>query len=153
MIDISTRAIKKLRDETGAGVMDVRAALKKANGDEEAAKKILKEKCLEKIAEKAHRKTDQGVIETYIHADGRIGAMVHLACETDFVARTAEFRELAKELAMQIAAMDPKDTDELLSQEYIRDSSRSVKELLAEVVAKTGENIKVKKISRFALGD
>ena len=153
MIDISTRAIKKLRDETGAGVMDVRAALKKANGDEEAAKKILKEKGLEKIAEKAHRKTDQGIIETYIHADGRIGAMVHLACETDFVARTAEFRELAKELAMQIAAMDPKDTDELLSQEYIRDSSRSVKELLAEVVAKTGENIKVKKISRFALGD
>ena len=153
MIDISTRAIKKLRDETGAGVMDVRAALKKANGDEEAAKKILKEKGLEKIAEKAHRKTDQGVIETYIHADGRIGAMVHLACETDFVARTAEFRELAKELAMQIAAMDPKDTDELLSQEYIRDSSRSVKELLAEVVAKTGENIKVKKISRFALGE
>ena len=153
MIDISTRAIKKLRDETGAGVMDVRAALKKANGDEEAAKKILKEKGLEKIAEKAHRKTDQGVIETYIHADGRIGAMVHLACETDFVARTAEFRELAKELAMQIAAMDPKDTDELLSQEYIRDSSRSVKELLAEVVAKTGENVKVKKISRFALGE
>ena len=153
MTDISTSTIKKLRDETGAGVMDVRAALGKADGDEDAAKKILKEKGLEKIAEKAHRKTDQGVIETYIHADGKIGAMVHLACETDFVARTAEFRELAKELAMQIAAMDPKDTDELLSQEYIRDSSRSVKELLAEVVAKTGENIKVKKISRFALGD
>ncbi len=153
MTDISTSTIKKLRDETGAGVMDVRAALGKADGDEEAAKKILKEKGLEKIAEKAHRKTDQGVIETYIHADGRIGAMVHLACETDFVARTAEFRELAKELAMQIAAMDPKDTDELLSQEYIRDSSRPVKELLAEVVAKTGENIKVKKISRFALGE
>ena len=153
MIDISTSIIKKLRDETGAGVMNVRTALKKANGNEEAAKKILKEKGLEKIAEKAHRKTDQGVIETYIHADGKIGAMVHLACETDFVARTAEFRELAKELAMQIAAMDPKDTDELLSQEYIRDSSRSVKELLAEVVAKTGENIKVKKISRFALGE
>ena len=153
MTDISTSTIKKLRDETGAGVMDVRAALGKADGDEEAAKKILKEKGLEKIAEKAHRKTDQGVIETYIHADGKIGAMVYLACETDFVARTAEFRELAKELAMQIAAMDPKDTDELLSQEYIRDSSRPVKELLAEVVAKTGENIKVKKISRFALGD
>jgi len=153
MTDISTSTIKKLRDETGAGVMDVRAALGKADGDEDAAKKILKEKGLEKIAEKAHRKTDQGVIETYIHADGKIGAMVHLACETDFVARTAEFRELAKELAMQIAAMDPKDTDELLSQEYIRDSSRSVKELLAEVVAKTGENIKVKKISRFALGE
>ena len=153
MVEISTEQIKKLRDETGAPVMDVRRALKEAEGDAALAKEILKEKGLEKAAEKAERTTAQGLIETYVHADGRIGAMVHLACETDFVARTTEFKKLAKELAMQVAAMNPETTDELLSQEYIRDPGRTVNELIAEVISKTGENIRVRKIARFALGD
>lgn len=153
MSDISAGEIKKLREETGAGVMDVRCALEVAGGDTKKAKSILKKKGLEKAAEKAHRETAKGLIEAYVHADGRIGAMVHLACETDFVARTADFKNLAKEVAMQVAAMSPESTDELLAQEYIRDPEKTVKDLIAEVVAKTGENIQVRKIARFALGE
>ncbi|MDP2720711.1 MAG: translation elongation factor Ts [bacterium] len=152
-MDIPTEQIKKLRNETGAPVMDIRRALKEADGNATRAEEILKEKGLEKAVEKAERTTAQGLIETYVHADGRIGAMVHLACETDFVARTSEFKKLAKELAMQVAAMNPETIDEFLSQEYIRDSGRTVNELIAEVISKTGENIRVRKIARFALGD
>ena len=153
MIKITAEIIKKIRGETDAPVMEVRSALVKAEGDVELAKKILIEKGLEKAADRAERKTEQGLIETYVHNNGRIGAMVYLACETDFVARTKEFKTLAKELAMQIAAMNPESAEELLKQEYIRDPEKSVKELIAEVVSKTGENIQVRKIARFALGE
>ncbi|MEX0621438.1 MAG: translation elongation factor Ts [Candidatus Woykebacteria bacterium] len=153
MSEISTKEIKKLREQTGAGVMDVRAALKKAGGDIAKAKEILREKGLEKAAEKAHRETGQGLIETYIHAGGKIGAMIYVACETDFVAKTDEFKSLAKEVAMQVASMDPASVDELLKQEYIRDPSRRVKDLVAEIISKTGENVQVKKIARFSLSD
>ena len=153
MSKISAKAIKNLREETGAGVMDVRRALDDAKGDTEEAKKILKEKGLEKAAQKEERATAQGLVETYVHSDGRIGAMVFLACETDFVARTPEFKKLAKELAMQVTAMNPQSTADLLKQEYIRDSEKTIKELVTEVIAKTGENIQVRKISRFALGE
>lgn len=153
MSDISSKEIKKLRDETGAGVMDVRSALLESFGDIEKAKSILKEKGLEKASEKAHRETAAGLIETYIHSGGKIGAMVFVACETDFVARTDEFKNLAREVAMQIASMNPTTIEEMLEQEYIRDTSKSIKELIAEVIAKTGENIQIKKFSRFSLSD
>jgi len=153
MSDISSKEIKKLRDETGAGVMDVRSALLESSGDIEKAKGILKEKGLEKASEKADRETAEGLIETYIHSGGKIGAMVFVACETDFVARTDEFKNLAREVAMQVASMNPTTIEELLEQEYIRDTSKSIKELIAEVVAKTGENIQIKKFSRFSLSD
>lgn len=153
MSDVSASEIKKLRDETGAPVMDVRQALQESSGNTKKAKEILKEKGLEKAASKAQRKTSAGLIETYVHSDGKIGAMVHLACETDFVARTSEFKKLAKELAMQVAAMNPSDIDEFLAQEYIRDPQKSIKELIAEVIAKTGENIQVRQIKRFSLND
>ncbi len=153
MSKISAKEIKNLREETGAGVMDVRRALADAKGDTEEAKKILKEKGLEKAAQKEERATAQGLVETYVHSEGRIGAMVLLACETDFVARTSDFKKLAKELAMQVAAMNPQTTAELLKQEYIRDPEKTIRELIAEVVAKTGENIQARKISRFALGE
>jgi elongation factor Ts len=153
MSEISAKEIKKLREETGAPVMDVRSALDEADGDAKKAKKILKRKGLEKAAKKSERTTAAGLIETYVHADGKIGSMVYLACETDFVARTSDFKKLAKEVAMQVAAMNPENTDELLKQEYIRDSEKNVKELIAEVIAKTGENIQVQKIARFALGE
>ena len=151
MTDISAAQVKKLREETGAPVMEIRRALQEANGDESRAKEIIKEKGLEKVAKRTERETSQGLIESYIHSDARVGAMVHLACETDFVARTSEFKKLAKELAMQVAAMNSQTVEELLDQEYIRDPEKKVSDLVAEVAAKTGENVKVIRIARFSL--
>ncbi|HSX58352.1 MAG TPA: translation elongation factor Ts [Candidatus Saccharimonadales bacterium] len=153
MTDISAKLVKKLREETGAGVMDVRRALLESDGDEKKAKELLKEKGEAAVAKRSERETSQGVIETYVHSGGKVGAMVFLACETDFVAKTDEFKTLAKELAMQVAAMNPTNVDELAEQDYIREPGKNVKQLIAEVVAKTGENIQVKRIARFSLGD
>jgi len=152
-MEISAEQVKKLREETGAGVMDVRRALMETNGDEAKAKEILKSKGEAAVAKRAERETGQGVIETYVHAGGKVGAMIYLACETDFVAKTDEFKNLAKELAMQVAAMNPTNEDELIAQDYIREPGKTVKQLITEVIAKTGENIQVKKIARFSLGD
>ena len=151
--NISVKDVKKLREETGAGVMDARKSLIEADGNSTKAKEILKIKGTETVAKKVDRVTPQGLVETYVHAGGKVGAMVYLACETDFVAKTDEFKILAKELSMQVAAMNPKDTDVLLKQEYIRDPGKTVKQLVAETIAKTGENVQIKRITRFALGE
>jgi len=151
-MDITAEQVKKIREETGAPVMEIRKALMEANGDETLAKEILKERGLEKAAERTERETAQGLIEAYVHPDARVGAMVHLACETDFVARTSEFKTLAHEIAMQVASMNPQSVEELIEQEYIRDPAKKVCDLVAEVAAKTGENIQVKSIARFELG-
>lgn len=153
MSEITAELVKKIREETGAGVMDVRRALLESEGDEAKAKQLLKAKGEAAVAKKAERETGQGVIETYIHSGGRVGAMVYLGCETDFVAKTEEFKNLAKELAMQVAAMNPSSNEELLEQDYIRDPGKTIKQLITEVVARTGENIQVKKLARFSLGD
>jgi len=153
MGDITAEQVKKLRDETSAPVMEIRRALQESSGNPEQAKEILKERGIEKAAKRSEREAAQGLIETYVHADGKIGSLVHLACETDFVARTAEFKSLAKELAMQVAAMNPTSVEELLDQEYIRDPSKKITNLVSSVSAKTGENIQVRKFQRFALGD
>lgn len=144
--------IKELRDKTGISIADCRVALEKAGGDLEKALKFLKDRGAEIAQKKAARPTGNGLIETYMHAGGRVAAMVELACETDFVARTDEFRNLAHELAMQVASMDPKDVGELEKQEYIRDPSLKVKDLITNVVAKIGENIKIVRFVRFELG-
>lgn len=149
----SAKEIKKIREETSAPVMDIRAALEEAGGDNVKAKEILKKKGLEKAASKAKRATSAGLIGTYVHHDGTSGSIVHLACETDFVARTNEFKKLANDLAMQGTAMNPVTLDELLKQEFIRDSEKTVGEVVAEVSAKTGENIQVKGIKRFSVKD
>jgi len=150
---VTAKQVKKLREETGAPVMEIRRALQEANGEESRAKEIIKEKGLEKVAKRTERETSQGLIESYIHSDARVGAMIHLACETDFVARTSEFKKLAKELAMQVAAMDPQSVEELLDQEYIRDPGKKISDLVAELAAKTGENTKVIRIARFSLSE
>ena len=144
--------VKRLREETGAGVMDCKRALDEAKGDFERAKGLIKERGLAKAKEKADRIAKEGVVEAYVHAGGRIGAMVELSSETDFVARNPGFRELAKEIAMQVAAMDPTDVDQLLGQPYIRDSSKTIGELVTTVAASTGENVRVKRFKRFELG-
>jgi elongation factor Ts len=144
--------VKRLREETGAGVMDCKRALDEAKGDFEKAKGLIKERGLAKAKEKADREAKEGVVEAYVHAGGRIGAMVELSSETDFVARNSDFRELAREIAMQVAAMDPTDVEQLLGQPYIRDASKTIGELVTTIAASTGENVRVKRFKRFELG-
>ncbi|MFC1941962.1 translation elongation factor Ts [Chloroflexota bacterium] len=166
-MEISTEMIKNLREQTGAGIMDCRGALLNCDGDVEKALQALKEKGMLKAQKKADRSTSQGLIEAYIHTAGRIGALVELNCETDFVARTDEFKELAHCLAMQVAALSPEYISEeeipegsdvipqeacLLLQTYIKDPSLTVKDVILETVAKVGENIKVSRIARYELG-
>ena len=144
--------VKRLREETGAGVMDCKRALDEAKGNFEKAKGLIKERGLAKAKEKADRDAKEGLVEAYVHAGGRIGAMVELSSETDFVARNPDFKELAREIAMQVAAMDPKDVDQLLGQPYIRDASKTIGELVTTIAASTGENVRVKRFKRFELG-
>ena len=148
---ISVDQIKQLREETKAGVMDVRQALQESNGDIKKAKEWLTQHGLSKAAKKAGRETGDGVVEAYIHAGGRIGAMVKLSCETDFVAKTDDFKKLAREIAMQVASMDPQSIDELLAQAYIRDNSLTIEALIKDAIAKIGENIKVVEMKRMAI--
>src|SRR3989440_10270042 len=145
--------VKRLREETGAGVMDCKRALDEAKGNFEKARGLIKERGLAKAKEKADREAKEGIVEAYVHAGGRIGAMVELSSETDFVARNPDFRGLAKEIAMQVAAMDPKNLDELLEQAYIRDASKKVGELVTGIAATTGENVSVRRFTRFQLGE
>ena len=144
--------VKRLREETGAGVMDCKRALDEAKGDFDKAKVLIKERGLAKAQQKAGREAKEGVVEAYVHAGGRIGAMVELSSETDFVARNPDFKELAREIAMQVAAMDPKDIDQLLGQPYIRDASKTIGELVTGIASTTGENVRVKRFKRFELG-
>jgi elongation factor Ts len=159
--------VKELRDQSGAGVMNCRNALLEAEGDMEKALQILKQKGFLQAQKKAKRSATQGVIEAYIHTGGRIGAMVEVNCETDFVARTDEFKELAHNLAMQVAAVPPQfiSVDDapfadiiepkvacLLLQPYIKDPSKTVQDVITETIAKVGENIKVNRFARFELG-
>jgi len=160
--------VKSLREETGAGVMDAKRALEEASGDVARARDILRERGLAAAAKRADRETGQGVVDSYIHAGGRIGVLVEVNCETDFVANTEDFRSLARNIAMQVAAMNPqvvapadregKDIDGsdeevcLLLQPYIRDSSRTINDLVQDAIAKTGENIRVRRFVRFELG-
>ena len=144
--------VKRLREETGAGVMDCKRALDEAKGDFQKAKVLIKERGLAKAKEKSDRDAREGVVEAYVHAGGRIGAMVELSSETDFVARNPDFKELAREIAMQVAAMDPTDVDQLLGQPYIRDASKTIGELVTGIASTTGENVRVKRFKRFELG-
>ena len=145
--------IKTLREVTGAGVMDAKRALEEAGGDMEKAKKIISDKGIARAAKKADRATGDGIILAYIHHNSKSGAMVELACETDFVARTDDFKTLAKELAMQVTSMDPVDVASFLTQPYIRNPQKTVKDLLGEYVGKLGENIKLVRFVRYGLGE
>ena len=165
---VSTEAIREVRDRTGAGIMDVKRALEAADGNLEKAEAALREKGIAKAATKTDRTTAEGVIDSYIHAGNRIGALVELNCETDFVGRTPEFVELAHNIAMQVAAMNPvyitreeiPDDEErkpeelcLMDQAFIKDTSKSIGDLVLEVRARVGENVKVSRFIRFGLGE
>jgi len=151
MADIDLKTLKKLRDETSASISDCRRALDESNGDYEKALAWLKKRAVEIAAKKADRETSQGLIESYIHGGGKVGVLVELLCETDFVAKTDEFKHLAKEVAMQVAAMNPETVEDLLKQDYIRDGSQTIEALVKAAIGKTGENITVKKFIRFEI--
>ncbi len=153
MVQVSLEQLKKLRAETSAGVSDCRQALEDANGDYAKAKKLLIERGVEKAAKRKDRVASQGVVESYVHANGKVGVLVVLNCETDFVARTDEFKKLAHELALQVAAMNPKDVKALLASPYIRDQAVTIENLVKQTIAKTGENITIGRFTRLALGE
>lgn len=149
---IKLNDVKKLREKTGVSVMECRKALDDAKGNFIKAEKILLERGIARAEEKSDRKAFEGLIESYIHSNGKIGALIELACETDFVARTDDFKSLAHELVMQIAAMEPKDVENLLEQPYIRDYTITILDLVKKSIAKLGENIVIKRFVRFELG-
>ncbi len=142
--------VKKLRDMTGAGMMDAKRALEEANGDFDKAVEVIREKGIAKADKKAERVTGAGGFTTYIHGE-RIAVLLELRCETDFVARNDEFKNLGKEIALQIAAMDPSNVEELLSQAFIKDQNMTVENLVKGVIAKTGENIQIGRFCRYEL--
>ena len=195
---IKAEDVKVLREKTGAGMMDCRKALEETNGDMEKAVDVLRKRGIASAEKRVGRATNQGVVESYIHTGGRIGSMVELNCETDFVAKTDDFKQLAREIAMQVAAMNPRcisreQVDKsllekeleiyrtqaksenkpehiadkiaqgklekfyqdvcLLEQSYVKDPGKSIKDVITEVIAKTGENISIKRIVRFHLGE
>jgi elongation factor Ts len=151
MANIDLTLLKKLREETAASVSDCRRALDETDGNYDKALTWLKARASEKAEKKLNRETGEGLIGTYVHQNGKVAAMVQLLCETDFVARTDEFQKLAKEVAMQVAAMNPKDVAELLQQPYIREASLSIEQLIKQVIGKLGENITVKGFSRLEI--
>ena len=153
MAQADIKLLKKLRTETSASIADCRVALEETSNDYDKALAWLKKRGLERAEKKADRATEQGLIESYIHAGGKVGVIVELLCETDFVARTDDFKKLAKEIAMQVAAMNPKDVDSLLKQEYIRDGSQTIDMVIKSVIGTLGENITVKRFQRFAIGE
>jgi elongation factor Ts len=166
-VEIPATAVKELREKTGAGIMGCRRALEEAEGNMARATELLREKGLARASKVAGRVANQGIIDTYIHAGGRIGAMVELNCETDFVARTDQFRTLAHDIAMQVAATSPRflTADEagtadtvggeetaLLEQPFIKDPRKSIADLVKEAIAVLGENVVVRRFVRFEVG-
>lgn len=195
---ITSELVKKLREKTGAGMMDCKRALEETGGDMDAAIEYLRKKGAATAAKRADRETKQGVVEAYIHAGGRIGAMVELNCETDFVAKTPQFKALAHDIAMQIAAMNPQFISReqvppeivekeleiyrtqaqnegkpaqiaekialgrlekyyqeicLMEQSFIKDSGKTIKDVIDEAVAAIGEKISIRRFQRYHLGE
>ena len=160
--------IKELRELTSAGVMDCKRALEASDGDMKKAIAHLADQGIKAAEKRSDRATSQGLVDAYIHGGGRVGALVEVNCETDFVARTDAFQRLVREIAMQVAAMNPKVISEdqlpedhqpvagvedvLLKQTYIRDGSKTIQQLITETIGSTGENIQVKRFQRFELG-
>jgi elongation factor Ts len=197
MADISAENVKELRERTGAGFMDCKNALVEADGDVEKATAILREKGLADAAKKAGRDAREGLVSSYIHPGGRVGVLIEVNCETDFVARTDEFQKLVRDLAVQVAALAPSYVDadsipaadlearkaELLADEAtqkkpenirpqivegqlkkwfsqvclydqpFRDEDRTVRDLITEKISTIGENIRVRRFTRYALGE
>lgn len=163
---VTVEQIRSLRELSGAGIMECKQALEDSNGDINQAADALRQKGFARAARRSDRETSEGLIEAYVHTGGRVGGMVELGCETDFVARTPEFKALAHDIAMQVAAMSPQYLSEdeieegdsrpaaqvsLLQQPFIKDNSKLVREIVQELAAKVGENVRVIRFTRMAL--
>jgi len=165
---VTAEDVRRLREATNAGVMDCKRALDETGGDFEMAITYLREQGIASADKKASRETSQGLIDSYIHAGGRIGVLVEVNCETDFVARTDAFKQLVHDIAMQVAGIPttlvvnedelPDDAEGgieetvLMKQHFIKDSSRTIEQLVKEAIATTGENIRIRRFTRFELG-
>ncbi|MGH2459576.1 MAG: translation elongation factor Ts [Chloroflexota bacterium] len=167
-MEVSASQVKELRERTGAGVMECKRALVEAGGNPQKAAEILERQGLARAEKKAGRLASQGLVDCYIHAGGRIGAIVEINCETDFVARTDDFRTLAHDIAMQIAATAPKyiaksdvpeseadraDELALLAQSFIKENNVTIEDLIKRYVARVGEAIRVRRFVRYELGE
>ena len=149
-LDVDT--IRKLRDSTGAPVMRVKKVLEEEKGDEKKAEKILKKEGFEKASKRQDRETSAGKVFSYVHHSGKVAVLIEVLCETDFVAKNDLFVSLGKDVSMQIASMNPKDVKELEGQDFIKDPSKKISDLVKEVIAKTGENIRLGRFYRVELG-
>jgi elongation factor Ts len=147
---VSASDIAKLRELTGAGIMDCKRALAEAKGNFDKAQGILREKGLNTAKRKADRATREGQIVSYVHAGGKIGALVEVSCETDFVARNEIFQRFARDLAMQVAAQ-PEEAP-LLEQKFIKDPAKTIRDYLTETIARLGENVLIRRCIRFEVG-
>lgn len=143
--------VKQLRGESGISVSECKKVLEEAGGNLEKARALLQQRGKQLAAKKETRKVGEGIIESYVHPTGKTAAMIDVRCETDFVARSEEFKKLAHELALQAASMAPESVEELLSQPYIRDPGKTIRDVLTESIAKIGENIVIKRFSRFEI--
>lgn len=153
MAEITTSSIKELRDETGLSIAEVKKALEGADGDKTKALEILKAKSAEAAAKKGDRALGAGVVASYIHNTGTSGTLVELSCETDFVAKNEEFKTLARDIAMQIAAMNPADVAELLDQPFVKNPDQTVKDMINGAVQKFGERTEVRRFARFSVSE
>ena len=143
--------IKELRNKTGVSIGECKKALEEANGDMQKAEEILKKAGQEFAQKRLNRETKEGIIDSYIHTGRKVGVMIELNCESDFVARSEDFKKLAHELCLQIAALPAKDKEDLLEQVWIKDQSKTVKDLINGYIAKFGENITLKRFVRYEL--
>ena len=151
-MQVNIADLKKLREETKAGVSDCRQALEDASGDYAKAKQLLGERSLEKAEKKKDRATSSGLIASYVHG-GKVGVLVEVLCETDFVARTDDFKALCHEISLQVAAMNPKNVTALLKSAYIRDPKLTIADLVKQSIGKLGEYMTVSRFTRVELGE
>lgn len=151
MANYSIESVTELRELTGMGMMDIKNALEEAQGDRSRALELLKERGAKIMAKKSDRATGEGLIESYVHG-GRIGVLVEVNCETDFVSRSELFKEFTHDLGLQISSMAPETVEELLEQPFIKDSKLTIADYLRDTTSKIGERIVVKRFVRFVLG-
>ncbi|MDO8569746.1 MAG: elongation factor Ts [bacterium] len=148
---ITIEEIKALREETGLSIMECRKALEEASGDKDKAIALLKKRGVEIAAKKGNRALGAGVVIAYIHAGETVGVMLEFLCETDFVAKNPEFKSVAKDVAMHIAAMNPSDTTILLEQPFIKDAGQKISDLINNTVQKFGERTEIGRFARFSI--
>lgn len=153
MANYTAADVKALREKTGAGMMDCKKALDDANGDMAKAEALVLERGVAKAEKKADRATAEGYVASYVHTTGKVAVLVELLCETDFVGRNDEFRALARDIALQVAAMNPADNSELLAQPSIKDGSVTIETLIKQLSGKIGEHITLGRFVRLSVGE